>query len=263
MCMLQETFLKSKHTHDMNRYKLFRTDRGDYEAGGTAIAVRRDIEALVIPVAQLAGLVALEATAVMIKLGNGHKLFCISTYNRDNNRRIVGDLLKVFEKLCLQRFEHEYVFGGDYNAAHVQWGYGATRTRGRELVDFVEQTRPSFGCRIMASRAPSRPTSGTFPDLFLVKDTVNVRPIADDEVNALPSLSLGFSDHKMILLACSGVESELSTAHLAEGRFGRLRRGVSKISKDQFWRALHGNCGHYGLGVYDMRDWATKRNWIC
>lgn len=267
VCMLQETWLKKEHTTKFVNYRLYRTDRARGERGasgrargGTAIAVRKDVVAQVVPLSQLVGLSVLEATAVVIKLSNGRRLFCISLYNADSNRRVTNDLYGVFEKLCLDRPENEYIVGGDFNAAHVMWGYNASRPRGWEMVDFAEQTRPAYGCRILASVAPSREIrgSGTWPDLFLVKDTADLRPIADDAVNALSSVVVGFSDHKMVLLSCNGWSWESSESTAAEGRFGRLRRGVRTINKEQFCLSMHENCGLYGLDIDSVNALAER-----
>lgn len=118
VCMLQETWLKKEQTMNFVNYNLYRTDRARGERdvnrrarGGTAIVVRRDVVAQGVPIDRLVKLSVLEATVVAIELCNGRRLFCISVYNPDETKRITSDLSKIFEKLCLDRPENEYIIG--------------------------------------------------------------------------------------------------------------------------------------------------------
>lgn len=79
ICLLQETFFLPKHICEMHDFVIFRTDRKSH-GGGTAIAVRKGIEARDVPIQALAQLRHTEATAVVIKLERGKRLFCISVY---------------------------------------------------------------------------------------------------------------------------------------------------------------------------------------
>lgn len=86
ICLLQETFYKSTHKGvELRNYKLYRTDRVGRRGGGTAIAVERNLEVQVVPIQQLARLVNIETTAIMVKLDGRRKLFCVSLYNRRAN----------------------------------------------------------------------------------------------------------------------------------------------------------------------------------
>lgn len=144
ICLLQETFYKLKNLTNMVNYRLFRDDRVGVRGGGTAIAVHKDIEALVVPIKEVAALPLLEASAVMIRLIDGRRLFCLSVYNRNKDRQVSPDLNRIFEKLCLDRDEHLYIVGGDFNAHHQEWGCRNTQTRGRELFTFVESSSPLY-----------------------------------------------------------------------------------------------------------------------
>lgn len=259
VCMIQETFLKSHHPHlDMADYKLYRNDRVGVRGGGTAIAVRNDVEAMVVPIAQLAALSVLEATAIMIKLDGGRKLFCISVYNRNKDRPIASEMNSIFERLCLDRDDHLYIVGGDFNAHHQHWGCARTHTRGREMLAFCESAQPLFGVRVLAPIRPSRPETRGFPDLMLVKDTISVRPIADDAVNALPSINASFSDHEMLVLVCRDLLGESLPAPRDRGRFSRLRQGVATIDVDKFRAMLHYRCPLYGMDIDSFNSLAEK-----
>lgn len=90
----------------------------------------------------------------------------------------------------------------------------------------------AYGCRIVTSRAPSGVVNNgsTWPDLFLIKDTANILPIADDVVNGLPSVVTSMSDHKLVLLKVNGWAWETSESEVAQGRFAQLRRGVRTMA---------------------------------
>lgn len=81
----------------------------------------------------------------MINLSGGDKLFCISVYNRKAEREITNDMTALFEKLNLDRAEHQYVIGGDFNALHEAWGFRRTYVRGREQSRFLNYSRPNYG----------------------------------------------------------------------------------------------------------------------
>lgn len=203
ICLLQETFWKRRMSFSMNNYKIYRSDRAGVRGGGTAIAVHNSIAAAVVPIKELAGLSILEATAVMISLTGGHKLFCLSVYNRNDRRRITPELSAILDKLCLDRHVHQYVVGGDFNALHQAWGFRTTYTRGSELFNFLNVSRPAFGCRVLASSLPSRPQTQSYPDLFIIKDTVDVAPMDDGDY---------FSDHRMLVLDCEVARDEHTSA---------------------------------------------------
>ena len=257
VCLLQETFLKPRISVGMAGYSLFRSDRVGARGGGTALAVRSSLPAMVVPIKELASLRVLEATAVMISLGGGRKLFCISVYNRSEHNRVSTELASIFNVLCLDRDGHEYVVGGDFNALHREWGFRNTRPRGRELFDFVESSRAAFGCRVVLSREPSRPLTGSFPDLYIVKDTLELS-LPDDAVNELEVVSTTFSDHLMVLLDCSVAADDAQAAPRAEGRLQKLRRGVPSISADEFVRQLDSHRVLHGLGLEQVDSLASR-----
>lgn len=112
VCFLQETFLKSRHLIQFDNYLIHRNDRHRVHGGGTAILVRNNLVAQVVPVGQLVTLTNLEVTAVVLKLERGRKLFCLSVYNRSCLNSFDRELTAIFEKLCLDRPENLYVIGG-------------------------------------------------------------------------------------------------------------------------------------------------------
>lgn len=130
----------------MINYNLVRPDRP--RARGRPLAVHLDY--LVIHIKDLAELFQLEATAVLVSKVGGKKLFLISIYNRSELQRIAAELRRIFERLALNRLDHEFIIVGDLNALHTDWGFRRARKRGRELWNFVEHTRPFFGIRAIS-----------------------------------------------------------------------------------------------------------------
>lgn len=259
ICFLQETWLKKKHRQDhaMVGHTLYRTDRAAVR-GGTAIAVRRGLAATVIPIQQLANLTVLEATAVMVSLGGGRKLFCLSIYNRTCRNRTSADMHSIFEKLGLDRPEHQYVIGGDFNSLHTQWGNSRTYRAGTELHNLMTRMGPQYGPRVLLSALPSSVRNKSYRDMYIVKDTLDLHPLPDGALNALDLISLSFSDHAMLVLGCRDVCPGTLPVAQEEGRFGRLRRGVASIKGDRFCQLMHKRCDLYGLGVDKVTELAGR-----
>lgn len=249
ICLLQETFLKRCDNVKFDNYSIFRNDRPRARGGGTAIMIRNDLEAQVIPVAQLVTLGQLEVTAVVVKLEQGKKLFCLSVYNRSCFNSFSKELTDIFEKLCLDRPDNLYVVGGDFNANSQKWGSRTTHARGTEMERFWESSYVPFGMRLLTSVVPSRPQTAGFPDLLLVKDTIDLPGVLDGAVNGLPTCVPCQSDHLMLLITCRGLTSEPSEAREEECRADRLRKGVTKLDGEKFRAILHKRCPDFGLGI--------------
>lgn len=253
VCLFQETFFKTRHDHEMVEYDLVRVDRPGARGGGTAVAVKKGLAAVVVPVARLARLSVLEATGIVINLNNGHKLYCISVYYRGAMGRFIADLVRIFDSLALDRSENQYVIGGDFNALHQAWGFRRTYPRGSELFRFIEDNQPLFGTRVLASEAPSRPLQSSFPDLFIVKDTIDFSPIPDDVVNCLGTVDTTFSDHRMVIVdfrVCGARAPPIFGGPL--GRMGKLRRGVPTITSETLGSALFSLCEKRGFDMFNV-----------
>lgn len=231
ICLIQETFLSPKHVTDMNEFVLFRTDRRT-RGGGTAIAVRKGLDGRVVPIESLAQLKHIEATAVMIKLERGKKLFCLSVYNPRRVATMDNEVRRMFEKLCFHRPENLFILGGDCNAHNTTWNSSRTTMCGRRLWDFVEGEQTAYNTRLLASRQPSRPVSGSYIDLFLISASIQLME-PSQSVNILPSHHV-FGDHDLVVLKCT-TEMELENdLDEEEGRFRLLRRGVRFINPKIF-----------------------------
>lgn len=224
MCLLQETFLKANHRHEMRNYNLIRSDRINTRGGGTGIAIHKSIFYKIIPINHLAQLRVLEATAIQVSGDSGCKLYVISIYNRNGNRRISGELRRVFEVLHLGSNENNFIIGGDFNASHSSWGSPNATVRGRELRGFIDVTSPLYSIRILTSVTPSRPLTNASLDLFLVRRSNFLSPhSADEEVNILPLVNTSFSDHQMVILSFQPIG--LESSRWTRG-FPHLLRGV-------------------------------------
>ena len=258
ICFLQETFLKKRHSCGMNNYHVIRTDRNGVRGGGTAIAIEKNMDFVVVPVKELAQLSLLEATGVMIKLSGRAKLFCLSIYNPHRYKRITGELSRIMENLCLGNEENFFIVGSDMNALHTQWGFRRTHRRGNELFRFIESTVPIFGTRVLASRLPSRPVSESFPDLFLVKDTLLVPNAPAGVVNCLPLVTTTFSDHRMLVITCECPLGEQVAPASVAGRLASLRSGVSSITGEKLGRELLRRREEYGLGSLSVNHLAER-----
>lgn len=168
MCLLQETWLSSKKIgtdFELTKLNLYRTDRRT-RGGGTAIAVRKGIEAVVVPVHSMVNLEKIEVTVVHLKRESGRGLYCLSVYNPNARNRLVVPMNRVFK--ALNWSVNDYIMGGDFNALHEQWGFRRNYPRGIELLSFLEDSRPVFGPRLLAPKASSRPLTDSFPDLFII-----------------------------------------------------------------------------------------------
>lgn len=272
VAFLQETGLTSKQDLQLAGYKVYRNDRLGKGAltkgGGTAIAVKDTISAVVVPIVRLAKLEKLEATAIVINLGGGRKLFCVSIYHRPKDPHFVAELDRIFERLCLGNQNNEYIIGGDFNAPHMRWGYLQNRPSGVRFNNWLQRQSLSYGIRELAAIVASRPRSQGFPDMFLIKDSLDLRPIQDDLLNSLDSINLAFSDHVMLLVTCWNLRNEPLPVPPAVGRFGRLRKGVPKIVVETFRGALHNNRNLHGLSEAVVDELACKSltegeiNWL-
>ena len=259
VCLLQETFLKMNHNHRMLNYNLIRSDRINMRGGGTAIAIHKSMDYRRIPIKELAQLRVLEATAILVRGRGGSKLYLISIYNRNDTRRISGELRRLFEVLHLERNENNFIIGGDFNASHSSWGSPNTTARGRELRGFVNDTSPLYSIRIATSVTSSRPLTNAFLDLFLIGRSTLLSPhFADEDVNILPLVNASFSDHQMVILSCQPMDQDEWIPPPPEGRLARLRRGVARIDRVKFVGQCWAQCRRGHLGQRALDEAATR-----
>lgn len=185
--------------------------------------MRDDAKAQVVPVHQMVQFVNLEVTAVSLSMGLGRKLFCLSIYN----------------KSC-----HNSVIGGDLNANNTLWGSKRTHARGMEL-----------GVRLLASAISSRPLTARFPDVFMVKDSINLSGIADGAINALTTLVPCSSDHLMLLLDCRlPMQRVTNSGEPRVNRARRLRKCAERMNVAKFQRLLHSKCNSFALVIEQFLD---------
>lgn len=251
ICMVQETAFKQKHIDiKFNNYNLIRNDRAGTVKGGVAILVRKGWDFRVIPMHRITSFQSIECTGIVLNLPGGDKLFVISLYNRSQRLSIRQDLSNILSVLKLDAPNHHFIFGGDLNARHPEWGNsGEGTTCGRELLSWIEETRAQFGTQIYTSVRPTRPESATFLDLFLTSESLNVdtRGI-DNSPNCLDSFGLGFSDHNLVTMS---VVLNSSAPHRSvdaevESRFARIKRCQSSYTCERFRHVL-------GIAMKDSR----------
>lgn len=262
MAFLQETWLTAKQDLHFTEYNVYRNDRaglgGHSRGGGTAIVVKKTLATVLVPIAKLARLTKLEATAVMIDLGGGRRLFCISIYSRPSRANSIPELERVFDTLCLGSTNNEYIIGGDFNAPHVHWGYEKSTTVGGRLFGWLERQSPVYGTRVLASALASRPLTKGFPDLFMIKSTIDLREVRDGVINALDSNAVSFSDHTMVRVRCWLPSNEPLPVPTAQGRFGKLRRVVAKLDADKFRGYVHSNRDLHGLSEEVVNELGSR-----
>lgn len=243
VCMVQETALKKKHINiRFNSYDLIREDRVARPKGGVAILIKKGIEYRVIPMHRIIPFQSLECTGIVLNLPGGDKLFVISIYNKNQRHAIGQDLSSILSVLRLDAPNHHFIFGGDFNARHPEWGNsGEATTRGRELLNWIEDTRAQFGTQIFTAVDPTRPVSSTFLDLFLTSESLNVNTRGiDNSPNCLASSSLGFSDHNLVTMSVvlNSSTSYRSVQPETESRFARIKRCQGSYTCERFQHVL-------------------------
>lgn len=124
--MLQETWLKPHEEFKLNNYEILRTDREGRPRGGTALAIRSDIEFEEIQVK----LGKIENTAANITIKNKN-IKIISAYLPPNkiNKKDIATLRKIHPSgiVC-----------GDFNAKHINWGAIKTDRTGKYLEELCQ-----------------------------------------------------------------------------------------------------------------------------
>lgn len=84
---------------------------------------------------------------------------------------------------------HRVMLAGDFNARHPMWDARVTKAEARIRAESLLTTSRAFGYSVLVPPAPTRPVSGTSPDVVLVRGVLGVR------MRILPDAS---SDHAMI-----------------------------------------------------------------
>lgn len=259
VCLLQETFLKRKHTFEMENYELVRTDRGG-NCGGTAIAIKKGIDYRILPVKNFISLRHLEVTVVTVNVGSGNTLYLISWYNSSQSRRIGDDVRRLMELLVLDDRRSHYIFGGDLNANHASWGALRTSERGTELFNLVEELRPRYGSMLFASKEPSRCSSGSYLDLFIVGDSVNVGGDNGTSRNILRTVASTISDHSMVVMSFSLLSGDLMVPvhKKIESRMQKIRWGVHSLKAPQFQVETMKLCDSVGLSESELSQLSAR-----
>lgn len=241
ICLLQETFFKKIHKPQFNNFNLVLNNRmSNSKGGGTAIVISKKIKFEALPLESIVRMEVLEGAAVAIKLVSGGNLFLISLYNRKAAYRFSGEITSLLHRLNCDSPNNHFVIGGDFNALHSDWGCPRTYTRGNELCNLISDLRPRFGTVLATSVWPSRPSAGTYPDLFIYKDSIT-NPSDYLGKNCLRHRDLGFSDHILIEFDCKmgmSIENDFARQNMDEPRLLRLRSGVKSIHPGVFQRKL-------------------------
>ena len=133
VALINETFLKEKHKFKVRNYQVYRHDRPDRRAGGTAILVHNSIQHTVL---DNPALHRLESTAIGLNIGN-KAITIISVYNPPSDIDIddIAELLRSSESVLI---------AGDFNAKHTTWNCRQTNTAGRKLLNYYNDGDEHF-----------------------------------------------------------------------------------------------------------------------
>ena len=131
----------------MRNYRIYRNDRPNRRAGGTAILVHKSVQHTVL---DNPALHRLESTAIGLNIGN-KAMTIISIYNPPGDIDIddLAELLQTSDSVLIM---------GDFNAKHTTWNCRQNNTAGRKLFNFYNESEEQF--QILS---PSEPTH--IPDI--------------------------------------------------------------------------------------------------
>lgn len=125
--LIQETFLKPSHKFKIPNYLLYRDDRLGRQKGGTAIAIKKNINHYHLAIDNLT---SIEATGVVI-LGRDSNLLLVSCYKPPTNRFIPADFDILFSKNI------PTLLVGDFNCKSPGWNSRCYNREGRDLENYT------------------------------------------------------------------------------------------------------------------------------
>lgn len=222
IALISETFLKPQHKFKVRNYQVYRNDRINRRAGGTAILIHNSVEHAIVDPPLLH---RIEATAVRLNIDR-RPVTIISVYNPPNDIDI-GDIEQLLQS------SDSTILAGDFNAKHINWNCRQNNRAGTKLLDFYNNTNIQF--QILS---PDNPTlipdnPRILPDILDIALTKNMQ--LHTTIDVLNELG---SDHLPIQLTLTG--------HVTQP-IARISLNYHQAHWDQFRNDIIANIGNNAI----------------
>lgn len=117
----------------------------------------------------------IETTIIKLDLNNNKKLFIISAYTKGiTTKAFKNDLKLIFEELKLDNVNNYYIFGGDLNARHIDWGDSISSYRGNSLKNWLQNNDLQYRAVLTGTNEATYPANNSFIDLVIHDIRVNI-----------------------------------------------------------------------------------------
>lgn len=198
VALISETKLNNSHKISFQNYTMIRSDRVlSQKGGGTAIFIKDKFKFSRINLKCQSILKNIECTIVKLNLINNKKFFIISVYAAGLAiKDFINDFKLIFEELHLDNTNNYYLFGGDLNARHPDWGDVKSNYRGRSLKNWLLKNDLRFRTTITGPKEASFPSKNSFIDIAVHDSRVNILNKINDKIPVIPY----DSDHNGLLM---------------------------------------------------------------
>ncbi|KAH7960425.1 hypothetical protein HPB49_019388 [Dermacentor silvarum] len=98
------------------------------------------------------------------------RAFVLNVYSSPSKKGLTHNFEDLFNETMTTAGDNRLIIGGDFNAAHTQWGYGHSSRKGKDLADLIEKAgltllnKPASHTRVDAG-----PHRDTTPNLTLCR----------------------------------------------------------------------------------------------
>lgn len=163
--LISETKLNQNYQPNFVNYTFFRNDRCINDGGGTAILVREDLQAEILPTPSD---VKIEATIIKVKMNDNEHFVFIAAY-------IPSQTLKSddLDKLLSIYGTNNVILAADLNAKHTSWNNNRNNPNGNTLRNWADNNINSF--QVLFPNEPTCLRANTIPsilDCFIVSTNV-------------------------------------------------------------------------------------------
>ena len=186
--LLCEPKLNKKHSISFIGFQIIRSDRPNSKrSGGTAIIEKDSIPFEKIFYRNTEENPTLEACIIKMK-NNQNTLYIISMYATNNSRRqVINEINALMNSLKLGSNNVYYIMAGDFNVRCKEWAF----VKEWENIQAID-----FNARIYTSAEPTFPSAGTYLDIAIIDNRLEIRNLENGKI---PTVDYD-SDHKGILL---------------------------------------------------------------
>ncbi|CAG5071808.1 Protein of unknown function, partial [Cotesia congregata] len=170
------------------------------QGGGTAIIIKRDLNSEKIHFPSSAANSILEFTLVKFQLKNNSKLYIISAYaTNDNKRLFLDELNTLLDGIGATDPKNYYVIAGDLNIRNKDWGDEKNNQRGLIFKKWIEQDSINYKATIYPPAYPTFKQSNSYLDISIADSRINVSTIKNNKLKCLEY----DSDHNAISMEIS------------------------------------------------------------